>query len=229
MGRGCESHAFVKLLRCAIMGYKALSTTPDEFKKMQKKQNNFLKWMTQYFTLIYIIKNGQLSSTMVDEINPLVFIDMIVELLYHYIDSNQLSSKSQDYPFYKGSAVALKTLIRFLKKLYGDAPAIFDNLEIVSILIKRICNQVQEPRKTLAINSAILILIQELPNYAVVRHSETLMVRLFLFLHQSSDSVVKSIEESVRPNLEKLLEELGMYKMCERVNEQSGSMHFDVI
>lgn len=79
---------------------------------------------------------------MVDEINPLVFVDMIVELLYHYIDSNSLSSKAQDYPFYKGSAVALKTLIRFLKKLYGDAPAIFDNLEIVSILIKRICNQV---------------------------------------------------------------------------------------
>ena len=57
MGRGCERHSFVKLLRCAIMGYKALSSTPPEFKKLQKKQNNFLKWMTQYFTLIYIIKN----------------------------------------------------------------------------------------------------------------------------------------------------------------------------
>lgn len=34
MGRGCESHAFVKLLRCAIMGYKALSSTPEEHKKM---------------------------------------------------------------------------------------------------------------------------------------------------------------------------------------------------
>ena len=87
----------------------------------------------------------------------------------------------------------------------------------------------QEPRKTLAINSAIRILIQELPNYAVVRHSETLMGRLFLFLNQSSDSVVKSIEERVRPNLEQLLEALGMYKMCERVNELSGSMHFQVI
>ena len=37
MGRGCESHAFVKLLRCAIMSYKALSSTPNEHKKMQKK------------------------------------------------------------------------------------------------------------------------------------------------------------------------------------------------
>lgn len=79
---------------------------------------------------------------MVDEINPLVFIDMIVELLYHYIDSNQLSSKAKDFPFYKGSAVALKTLIRFLRELYGNSADIFNNLEIISILIKRICNQV---------------------------------------------------------------------------------------
>ena len=202
MGRGCESHAFVKLLRCAIMGYKALSSTPAEHKKQQKKQNNFLKWMTQYFTLIYIVKNEQLTNTMVDEINPLVFIDMIVELLYHYIDSNQLSSKTKDFPFYKGSAIALKTLIRFLTKLYGDSPDIFNNLEIVSILIKRICNQVQEPRKNIAINIAIRILIKELPNYAVNQHSETLMGRLFLILTQSSESVVRSIEERVRPTIE---------------------------
>ena len=160
--------------------------------------------MTQYFTLIYIVKNKQLTCTMVDEINPLVFVDMIVELLYHYIDNNQLSSKAKDFPFYKGSAVALKTLIRFLRKLYGDAPEIFNNLEIVEILIKRICNQVQEPRKNLAINIAIRILIKELPNYAVEKHSETLMGRLFLILNQSSDSVVKSIEERVRPNMEQL-------------------------
>lgn len=68
---------------------------------------------------------------MVDEINPLVFVDMIVELLYHHIDSNQPSSKNKDFPSYKGSAVALKTMIRFLRNLYGDAPNIFRNLEIV--------------------------------------------------------------------------------------------------
>ena len=87
----------------------------------------------------------------------------------------------------------------------------------------------QEPRKTLAINYAIRILIEELPPYAVVRHSETLMSRLFLILNQSSDSVVNSIEERVRPNMELLFEALGMYKMCERVNEQSGTLYFQVI
>ena len=108
------------------MGYKALSTTPEELKKQQRKQNNFMKWITQYFTLIYICKNGNLQTTMVDEINPLVLVDMIVELLYHYIDNNSLSSKSKDLPLIKGSAVALKTMIRFLKKLYGNAPEIFN-------------------------------------------------------------------------------------------------------
>ena len=52
---------------------------------------------------------------MVDEINPLVFVDMIVELLYHYIDNNSLSSKSRDLLLIRGSVYALKTMIRFLK------------------------------------------------------------------------------------------------------------------
>ena len=45
------------------------------------------------------------------------------------------------------------------------------------------------------------------------------MDRLFLILNQSSDSVVKSIEERVRPNMEQLFQALGMYEICERVNE----------
>ena len=74
-----------------------------------------MKWITHYFTLIYVIKNGSLATTMVDEINPLVFVDMIVELLYHYIDNNSLSSKSRDLLLIRGSVYALKTMIRFLK------------------------------------------------------------------------------------------------------------------
>ena len=45
------------------------------------------------------------------------------------------------------------------------------------------------------------------------------MGRLFLILNQSSDSVVNSIEERVRPNMELLFQALGMYEICERVNE----------
>ena len=38
-------------------------------------------------------------------------------------------------PFYMGSAVALKTMIRFLIKLYGDSQDIFSRLEIIEIII----------------------------------------------------------------------------------------------
>ena len=55
------------------------------------------------------------------------------------------------------------------------------------------------------------------------------MNRLFMILNQSSDSVVKSIEERVRPTLEQLFEALGMYEICERVNEKSMSLHFNMI
>lgn len=55
------------------------------------------------------------------------------------------------------------------------------------------------------------------------------MGRLFLILNQSSDSVVKSIEERVRPNIDQLFEALGMYEICMRVNTKSMSLHFNVI
>ena len=178
MGRGCESHAFVKLLRCIIMSYKAYSTTPEEHKKQQKKQNDFMKWITQYFTLIFVCKNGSLSHSMVDEINPLVFIDLIVEVLYVYIENPQLPNKQKDMPFYMGSAVALKTMIRFLIKLYGDSQDIFSRLEIIEIIIQKICNQVNDLNKNLAINVAIKILIKELPNYCLKQHAELLLTTL---------------------------------------------------
>ena len=205
-------------VRIGISLWKGSTYLKEGLKKQQSKQNKFMKWITQYFTLIYIIKNGNLQTTMVDEINPLVLVDMIVELLYHYIDNNSLSSKSKDLPLIKGSAVALKTMIRFLKKLYGDAPEIFNRLEIISILIKRICNQVQELPKNLAINIAIRILVKELPDYAVRQHADILLNTLFLILNQSSDSVVKSIEERVKPTLNQLFEALGIYEIIQKVS-----------
>jgi hypothetical protein len=159
---------------------------------------------------------------MVDEINPLVFIDMIVELLFFFTDSNSLaSSKTKDMPFYQGSAVALKTMLRFLSQLYGDTANVFNSLEIISILVKRICNQVYEMGRNLAINIAVRILIQELPNYAVRQHSETLMNTLFLIISQSKDSVVVTIEERVRPIIDMLLEALGIINMSSNTTDFS--------
>ena len=96
-----------------------------------------MKWVTRYFTLIYICKNGNLQSTMVDEINPILFIDYIDQFLYYNIQTQMYSTP--DRPYFKGSIVAIKTMLRMLKKLYGDTPEVFNNLEIIPLLIKKIC------------------------------------------------------------------------------------------
>ena len=73
-----------------------------------------MKWVTRYFTLIYICKNGNLQSTMVDEINPILFIDYIDQFLYYNIQTQMYSTP--DRPYFKGSIVAIKTMLRMLKK-----------------------------------------------------------------------------------------------------------------
>ena len=70
-------------------------------------------------------------------------------------------------------------MIRFLVKLFGDKPQVFNGLEIISILVKRICNMIQELGRNLALNIVVRILIKELSNFAVRQHSETLMNTLF--------------------------------------------------
>lgn len=60
MTRGSESHIFEKILRCLIFGCYSLPSTTPEHKKVQRKHTQFMKWVTKYFTLIYICKNGQL-------------------------------------------------------------------------------------------------------------------------------------------------------------------------
>ena len=139
MSRGSESHCFAKILRCLIIGCSSISTNTPEQTKVQQKHLKFMKWVTKYFTLIYICKNGELNSTHVDEINPLLFIEYICEFLYFNINSFQYKDKSQDRPYYKGSIVALKTMLRLLNELYGDEPEIFNSLEIIQLLIKKVC------------------------------------------------------------------------------------------
>lgn len=97
-----------------------------------------MKWVTQYFTLIYICKNKTLTQpTQIDEINPLIFIDYICEFLYYNINQGLTIHKQNKTtrPYYEGSSCAIKTMLRLLTKLYEDQADAFDNLEIVPILI----------------------------------------------------------------------------------------------
>jgi hypothetical protein len=50
-----------------------------------------MKWVSKYFTLIYIVRNGQLMHTQADEINPLLFIELL-NYFFFYINLQYSSS-----------------------------------------------------------------------------------------------------------------------------------------
>jgi len=56
MVRGSESHVFEKILRSLIIGCVHM----PELGEHANESINLLKWVTKYFTLIYICKNGLL-------------------------------------------------------------------------------------------------------------------------------------------------------------------------
>jgi hypothetical protein len=62
MTYGSESHVFEKILRCLIIGCSSLPVSPPEFEAVAKEHTAFMKWVTQYFTLIYICKNKSLTK-----------------------------------------------------------------------------------------------------------------------------------------------------------------------
>jgi hypothetical protein len=86
MTRGSESHVFEKILRCLIIGCSSLPFNTPELKAVQEEHVDFMNWVTKYFTLIYICKNGTLQQPCApDEINPVLFIEYICEFLYFNI------------------------------------------------------------------------------------------------------------------------------------------------
>jgi len=102
-------------------------------------------------------------------------------------------------------------MLNILKQLYGDQEEVFDNLEIVQLLIKKICNQVDELAKNLAVNIAIKILIKHLPLRTVKKNAHLLVSTLFKIMQQSNDSVVVYVCGEIKPTLDKLLEKIGIY------------------
>ena len=56
-------------------------------------------------------------------------------------------------------------MLKLLNQLFGDTPEVLSNLEIVGILIKKICHLAYEPdiRKRLAVTFALPTVIRELP------------------------------------------------------------------
>jgi len=87
MIRGSESHTFEKILRYMF----ATCTSSSNSKATSQKHIRFMKWVSKYFTLIYIVRNGKLMHTEADEINPLLFIELL-NYFFFYINLHYTSN-----------------------------------------------------------------------------------------------------------------------------------------
>lgn len=58
--RGSEAHAFEKILRSLLFACSLPKDNPDTL-KVREEVLKFMKWVTQYFTLLYICKDGRLQ------------------------------------------------------------------------------------------------------------------------------------------------------------------------
>lgn len=132
---------------------------------MQQQIRETIKSFTCHFVLIYICKNGRLVNkvddefseeeiafleapevevgsnsflkTTLTEINPLLFLDIVCELLYESYKPNNSESKS----YSTGSKIVLNEIFRLLKTFYPDEKdyiTALKRLEFVDILFKKI-------------------------------------------------------------------------------------------
>lgn len=92
MSRGAEFHGFEKILKSLLIASSIPKNNP-ETQLVHQKVKKFFSWITQYFTLICICKNGKLKENLPTEISPLIFFDNICEFLYSSII--QSSPKNQ--------------------------------------------------------------------------------------------------------------------------------------
>lgn len=166
MSRGAETHGFEKILKSLLIASSIPKNNP-ETELIHSKVKKFFKWVTQYFTLIYISKNGKLKENLQNEISPLSFFDNVCEFLYFNVLQN--SPKVQQRSYLKGSIRAIKIMIRTVKQIYGpgeqEINEAFEKLEFVQLLIQKVCHIAygQDQPNKVAMNIALQIIIKELP------------------------------------------------------------------
>jgi len=171
----------------------------------------FMKWVTEYFTLLYICKDGRLQQSREDEVNPLKFLEAISAFLLYNL--RQGSGEPQQSSYFEGTVVCLDTMLQLLNRLYGDRPEAFSNLEIVSILIRKVCHLAyeQDLRKKLAVTFALPPLLRELPALAIRRHSDHILDALCQILNTSPELSVPAAQREFQATLELLFEKIGLF------------------
>lgn len=74
--------------------------------------------------------------------NPLKFLETISAFLLYNLRPGSYGPQQSSY--FEGTVVCLDTMLQLLNKLFGDRPEVLSNLEIVGILIKKVCHLAYE-------------------------------------------------------------------------------------
>jgi hypothetical protein len=87
-------------------------------------------------------------------------------------------------------------MLKLLNQLFGDRPEAFSRLEIVGILIRKVCHLAyeQDLRKKLAVTFALPPVIRELPVLAICRHSGHILDALCQIMNTSPELSVPSAQ-----------------------------------
>lgn len=117
LSRGAEIHGYEKILKSLLIASSIPKNNPDT-QLIHKKVKKFFNWITQYFTLVCICKNGKLKENLPTEISPMIFFDNICEFLYFNVMQPQPKSTHRSY--LKGSIRAIKNILRTVKAVYGE-------------------------------------------------------------------------------------------------------------
>lgn len=226
LGRGSEAHAFEKILKSLLIACSLPKTLP-ETQKVQRKVKKFFAWVSQYFALVFICKNGKLRECLANEITPLLFVENICDFLY--FNMLQGLPKLQQRPYQKGSVRALKTMLRLVKQVYGeDADHAFEALEFVEVLIQKICHLCygQDLPKKVAANIGLRILIRELPPASLRKHWQAMLDTLFHILNTNNDSLIYQVEQECTSTVDALFAKIGLYseRLLSSVDEAEAAL-----
>ena len=185
-----------------------------ETRRVGEKVLKFMKWVTQYFTLLYVCKDGQLMQSREDEVNPMKFLETISAFLLYNLRFGQGSASGpQNTSYFDGTVVCLETMLDMLDQLFGDTPEILANLEIVSILIKKVYHLAyeQDLRKKLAVTCAMPALLKKLPALAIRRHAEAILDALTQILHTGVELSMPQAKRDYIATYEHLFEKIGLF------------------
>lgn len=213
MARGAEQHGFEKILKSLLIASSIPKNSPDT-EIIHAKVKKFFNWITQYFTLIAICKNGHLKESLPNEISPLSLFDNICEFLYYNLITP--SAKASQGRFYmKGSLRAIKNIIRTIKAVYGEGRELdqaFESLEFVQILIQKLCHLAYGndlPNKV-AMLIAFQLIFKEMPVSVLKQNYASFLDAIIHVLNLTNEQLISQVEAECRKTLTLLLTKLGL-------------------